>query len=213
MCVCMWCVFVCVCGVCVCVCGVCVCGVCVCVCVCVWFVVCLCVCMRACVCVHACVHTCVVCVCMRACVCTFGVCVCVCVCVFVCVCVGCVCVYVCVCVCGWVNGTGTTPVNLDSPALNSVIALRYAYSCSSTCSLAMPFTYSCNLQIWSVTCNTHRNATRNNTYSAQYWYGIMTHDIGAATANAMFSAVHILQRLQLLTSCFMQYTSYKDCNC
>ena len=87
----------------------------------------------------------------------------------------------------------TTRVTLDSPALNSVIALRYAYSCSSTCSLAMPFTYSCNLQIWSVTCNIHRSATRNSTYSTQYWHGIMTHYIGAATANNMFSAVHILQ--------------------
>ena len=29
----------------------------------------------------------------------------------------------------------------------------------------------------------------------------------------MFSAVHILQRLQLQTSCFLQYTSYKGCNC
>jgi len=69
VCVCVWCLCLCVCGVCVrvCVCVVCVCGVCVRVCV--WRVLCV------------CVHVWCVCVCVCVlCVCVVFVCVCVCVC-------------------------------------------------------------------------------------------------------------------------------------
>jgi hypothetical protein len=62
------------------------------------------------------------------------------------------------------NSNRSFRVNLNSPALKSVIALRYAYSCSSTCSRAILFTYSCNLQMWSVTYNNKHNSPSNKTH-------------------------------------------------
>jgi hypothetical protein len=66
------------------------------------------------------------------------------------------------------NSNRSFPNTLNSPALKSVIALRYAYSCSSTCSRAIPFTYSCNLQMWSVTCNNKHDSPHTPEYRNKF---------------------------------------------